>query len=195
MTITETLLALVPVHGSVLVGAITFAACLAAPVPASLAMLAAGAFAATGDLSLPGVAGAALAGAVLGDQAGWWLGRTGAGWLARATARPSRARLLARARRQLDESAFATVYLSRWLFSPLGPYVNLTAGAMRLDWGRFTLGSVTGEATWVALYVGLGWGFAAQVDRLGSLMGSLAGFAAALGIAALLARALWRRRD
>jgi membrane protein DedA with SNARE-associated domain len=98
-----------------------------------------------------------------------------------------------RARKQLDSNAFTAVYLSRWLFSPLGPWVNLTAGAMRLDWRRFTLGSVTGEATWVALYVGLGWGFAAQVDRLGSLMGSLAGFAAALGIAGLLARALWRR--
>lgn len=194
MTLTETLLGLVPVYGAGLVGAITFASCLALPVPSSLAMLAAGAFAATGDLSLVAVIGAALAGAVLGDQAGWWLGRSGAAWLARATARPSRARLMARARKQLDGNAFATVYLTRWLFSPLGPYVNLTAGAMRLGWRRFTLGSVTGEATWVALYVGLGWGFAAQVDRLGSLMGNLAGFAAALGIAALLARALWRRR-
>ena len=194
MTITESLLALVPVYGAALVGAITFAACIALPVPASLAMLAAGAFAATGDLSLAAVAGAALAGAVLGDQAGWFLGRSGAGWLARAAARPSRARLLARARRQLDGNAFTAVYLSRWLFSPLGPWVNLSAGAMRLDWRRFTLGSVTGEATWVVLYVGLGWAFAAQVDRLGSLMGSLAGFAAALGIAGLLARALWRRR-
>ena len=194
MTITESLLALVPVYGAALVGGITFASCLALPVPSSLAMLAAGAFAATGDLSLPAVAGAALAGAVLGDQAGWFLGRSGAGWLARATARPSRARLIARASRQLNESAFATVYLSRWLFSPLGPWVNLTAGAMRMDWRHFTLGSVTGEATWVALYVGLGWSFAAQVDRLGSLMGSLAGFAAALGIAGLLARALSRRR-
>lgn len=194
MTLTETLLGLVPVYGAGLVGAITFASCLALPVPSSLAMLAAGAFAATGDLSLVAVIGAALAGAVLGDQAGWWLGRSGAAWLARATARPSRARLMARARKQLDGNAFATVYLTRWLFSPLGPYVNLTAGAMRLGWRRFTLGSVTGEATWVALYVGLGWGFAAQVDRLGSLMGNLAGLAAALGIAALLARALWRRR-
>lgn len=194
MTITESLLALVPVYGAALVGGITFASCLALPVPSSLAMLAGGAFAATGDLSLPAVAGAALAGAVLGDQAGWFLGRSGAGWLARATARPSRARLMERARKQLDGNAFVTVYLSRWLFSPLGPWVNLTAGAMRMDWRRFTLGSVSGEATWVALYVGLGWGFAAQVDRLGSLMGSLAGFAAALGIAGLLARALWQHR-
>lgn len=194
MTLTETLLGLVPVYGSALVGGITFASCLALPVPASLAMLAAGAFAATGDLSLAAVGGAALAGAMLGDQAGWWLGRSGAGWLARATARPSRARLMNRARKQLDSNAFTAVYFSRWLFSPLGPWVNMAAGAMRMDWRRFTLGSVTGEATWVVLYVGLGWGFAAQVDRLGSLMGSLAGFVAAGGVAAVLGRLLLRRR-
>lgn len=191
---TETLLALVPEYGALLVAAITFASCLALPVPASLAMLAGGAFAATGDLSLAGVSGAALAGAVLGDQAGWWLGRSGSGLLARLTARPDRARLLAQARHRLDRHAGPTVYLTRWLFSPLGPWVNLAAGATGLGWARFTLASISGEATWVALYVGLGWAFAAQVDRLGSLMGSLAGFAAAAGVAALLLRLLWKHR-
>jgi membrane protein DedA with SNARE-associated domain len=194
VTLTESLLALVPVYGAALVGGITFASCLALPVPSSLAMLAAGAFAATGDLSLAAVVGAAIVGAVAGDQAGWWLGRSGAGWLARASARPSRARLMDRARKQLDGNAFATIYLTRWLFSPLGPWVNLAAGAMRIGWGRFTLGSVSGEATWVALYVGLGWGFAAQVDRMGSLMGSLAGFAAAAGLAGVLGHQLLRQR-
>lgn len=193
-SLTETLLALVPDYGAALVGTITFASCLALPVPASLAMLAGGAFAATGDLSLVAVSGAALAGAVSGDQAGWWLGRSGSGLLARLTARPDRARLLALARHRLDQHAGPTVYLTRWLFSPLGPWVNLAAGATGLGWTRFTLASISGEATWVALYVGLGWAFAAQVDRLGSLMGSLAGFAAAAGVAALLVRLLWKHR-
>ena len=194
-SLTETLLALVPVHGAWLVGVITFASCLALPVPSSLAMLAGGAFAAVGDLSLPAVAGAALTGAVLGDQAGWWLGRSGSAVLARATATPARARLLAEARLRLARNAFVTVYLTRWLFSPLGPWVNLAAGATGLGWARFSIGSVTGELTWVVLYVGLGWAFAAQVDRLGSLMGNLAGLVAAAGVAALLLHVLWRRRQ
>lgn len=192
-SLTETLLALVPEHGAWLVGVITFASCLALPVPASLAMLAAGAFAATGDLTLASVAGLALAGAVLGDQGGYLIGRKGSGLLDRASRNPARARMLASARTRLAEQALATVYLSRWLFSPLGPWVNLAAGATRLDWRRFTLGSITGEATWVALYVGLGWGFAAQVDRMGELLGNLGGAILAGTAALFLARALWRR--
>lgn len=192
-SLTETLLALVPEYGALLVAVITFASCLALPVPASLAMLASGAFAATGDLSLIGVSAAALAGAVLGDQSGWWAGRSGAGLLARLTAQPDRARLLARAETRLNHHAFATVYLSRWLFSPLGPWVNLAAGAMRMTWPRFTLGSLAGEATWVALYVGLGWAFASQVDRLADILANLGGFVAAAGVAAVLARLVWRR--
>jgi membrane protein DedA with SNARE-associated domain len=192
-TITETLLALVPEYGSAMVGAVTFASCLALPVPASLVMLAGGAFAATGDLSLTVVASAALVGAVAGDQAGWLVGRSGSGLLRRVAASPARRQMLARARSRLERNDLVTVYLTRWLFSPLGPWVNLAAGATGLRWHRFTLGSIAGELTWVALYVGLGWAFAAQVDRLGSLMGNLTGFAAAAGVAALLARALWRR--
>ncbi|MDP2086994.1 MAG: VTT domain-containing protein [Gemmobacter sp.] len=192
--LTEALLALVPEYGAVLVAAITFASCLALPVPASLAMLAGGAFAATGDLSLVGVSAAALAGAVLGDQAGWWLGRSGSGLLARLTAQPDRAVLMARASARLDRHALPTVYLTRWLFSPLGPWVNLAAGAARLGWARFTLGSVTGEATWVALYVGLGWAFASQVDRLGEVLANLGGFVATAAIAAGLATLVWRKR-
>ncbi len=47
---TETLLALVPEWGAVLLALVNVLACLALPVPASLVMLAAGAFAAAGDL-------------------------------------------------------------------------------------------------------------------------------------------------
>jgi membrane-associated protein len=191
-SLTETLLALVPVHGAWLVGAITFASCLALPVPSSLALLAAGAFAATGDLSLFQVGAAALGGAVLGDQTGYLLGRRGAGWVARATHSPPRASLMAKARDKLAHQALATVFLTRWLFSPLGPWVNLAAGATHLNWRRFAIGSVTGEAVWVALYIGLGWAFAAQVDRMGALLGNAGAALLALLGTVVLARALWR---
>lgn len=193
-TISEYLLTLVPEYGPALIGAVTFASCVALPVPASLVMLAGGAFAASGDLAPVTVAGAALGGAVLGDQAGWRLGRSGAALLNRFASTPARRQLLDRAQARLDRHALPTVYLSRWLFSPLGPWVNFAAGATGLGWGRFTLASVSGEATWVALYVGLGWAFAAQVDRLGSLVGNLSGFAAAAAVAAVLGRAIWHRR-
>ena len=54
-------LAQLPLYGPALLGITTFLSCLALPVPSSLMMIAAGAFVASGDLSLPMVAATAYA--------------------------------------------------------------------------------------------------------------------------------------
>jgi len=193
--LTDTLLALVLIYGPVMIGGVTFASCLALPVPASLVMLAGGAFAATGDLSLGLVMALAFAGGVAGDQVGYLVGARAGGRYARwSIATPRRTRLTQEARQRLSDHAFVTVYLTRWLLSPLGPWVNLAAGAMRLNWARFSLASLLGEATWVGLYVGLGWAFASQVDRLGTLTGNLGGLVLALALVAGALVALRRLR-
>ena len=151
---TATLLALVPTYGLWLLAACTFASCLAIPAPASILLLAAGGFVASGDLPLIGCVLAALAGALLGDQAGYQAGRWGgAPLLDRAG---SRVALLAKAREHLGRRGDMAVFLSRWLLSEIGPFVNLAAGASGLPWARFTLWSVVGEAIWVGLYIGVG---------------------------------------
>ena len=189
--LSEVLLALVPVYGAGLLFVITFLSCLALPVPSSLAMLAGGAFAAVGDLSLAAIAGAALVGALLGDQTGYAIGVRGGGVLARMTRRKRAGAMVARAQAELTRRAWSAVFFSRWLVSPLGPWVNLAAGATRLNWARFSSASVAGESVWVVTYVGLGWGFAAQIDQIGAIMGSLSGAVAAAAAAALGLRALW----
>jgi membrane protein DedA with SNARE-associated domain len=184
---TESLLALVPVWGLWLVGATTFLSCLALPVPASLVMLAAGGFAAAGDLVLWQVAGAALAGAVAGDHAGYLIGRrAGAAVLARLARAPARAAAVARARATLHRNAAATVFLSRWLLSPLGPYVNLAGGATGLPLVRFTPAEIAGETLWVAAYTLLGYAFADRIVALGGLLGNASGALAAGAVAVLL---------
>ena len=60
---TDWLLALVPTYGLWLIAATTLASCLALPIPASVIMLAAGGFAAAGDLVVWQVIGSALTGA------------------------------------------------------------------------------------------------------------------------------------
>ena len=74
---TATLLALVPTYGLWLLAVCTFASCMAIPLPASILLLAAGGFVASGDLPLVGCVIASLAGALLGDQAGYHVGRFG----------------------------------------------------------------------------------------------------------------------
>lgn len=182
---TETLLSLVTGYGATALALITFLSCLALPVPASLAMLAGGGFVAADDLELVPTLLAALAGAVMGDNLGFAAGRfAGSGLVERLATRPKRGALLRRASADLDRNAPSIVYLSRWLVSPLGPYVNLVAGATGLPWSRFVLADLAGEATWVTLYVGLGYAFADSIDALSDILGNLTGLLAALAVAA-----------
>lgn len=181
----ETLLALVPTYGFWLLAVCTFCSCLALPIPASILMMAAGGFAAAGDLSLTASGLAALGGAVTGDQVGYIAGRKGgAGLTARLGAR---AAPLAKATDLLARRGGVAVFLSRWLVSALGPYVNLAAGAAGLSWPRFTLWAVMGEAVWVGLYLGTGYSFAGNLqaasDMALDLLGFLAAGAVAIGLA------------
>lgn len=189
----EMFFALVSDWGAPALALATFLSCLALPVPVSLMMLAAGAFIATGDLSAAAVVGAALFGAVLGDQAGYQIGRLGGAVLrARLGRRPARARLIAAAEARITQSGWVAVFLSRWLFSPLGPYVNLLAGGAGMNWMQFTLPAALGELAWVTVYVGLGYGFASQISAIGDILGSLVGLVTSLALAAMLGRAVFR---
>lgn len=191
---TDALLALVPQYGAALLMVVTFLSCLALPVPASIMMLTGGAFAAGGDLSLLSVGGAAFAGAVAGDQAGYAIGRFGEGWIDRQTrAHPRRLALLERARAFSRRWGGPGVFFSRWLVSPLGPYVNFLSGAADVGWRRFALWAMAGEAVWVGLYVGLGYGFASRLEAVAEILGNVSGALAAGLVTVLLGLFLWKR--
>lgn len=189
---TETLLALVPVHGLWLLALATFLSCLALPIPSSVLMLAAGGFAAAGDLQLWAVVAVAVGGAVVGDQLGYVIGRRGgAALLDRLERDPRRGAVLARARDLMRRRGGLAVFLSRWLFSPLGPYVNLMAGAARQPRLAFTLWSLSGEALWCGLYVLAGHAFAGNLAAASDMLGSVLGLVASGTAAAALGWALW----
>lgn len=197
---TELFLEAVSSYGVAAVLVATYLSCLALPIPSSLMMLAGGAFSATGDLTLWTVAGSAFAGAIAGDQTGFGIGRYGGHKLTGRIARNrSRAAVLARARKTVDRYGGLGVFFSTWLVAPLGPWVNVVAGATGLHWLRFTIWDVAGEAIWVTLYVGLGYSFASNIEMLADILGNSAGFLAAavvtvvLGL--LLRDALRRDRD
>ncbi len=181
---TDWLLGLVPQYGMYLLALGTFSSCLALPIPASILMIAAGGFVASGDLSLATSAGAALAGAVIGDQAGYFGGRWGGtllfDWLGSRTAP------LEKARGALAARGGIAVFLSRWLVSALGPYVNFAAGAAGLPWLQFTLWAVLGEAVWVAVYIGAGFAFSGNLTAASGMafdiLGVLAAGAVAVGL-------------
>ncbi|MBA1148753.1 DedA family protein [Ectothiorhodospiraceae bacterium WFHF3C12] len=184
---TDTLFLLVANYGALSLFVVTFLSCVAVPVPSSLMMLTGGAFAASGDLVLGSTALAAYVGALGGDQLGYFLGRSGAPALERwASRRRPRALLLGRARASIQRWGGLGVFLSRWLVSPLGPYVNFAAGAGKMHWLRFTVWGAAGEAVWVALYVGLGYVFARNLTAVAEFASDLTGLIAGGVVSVLL---------
>lgn len=190
----ETVLSLLTDYGVWLLFIGTFLSCLALPVPASLMMLVGGGFAASGDMSLWTAGLAAWGGAVSGDQTGYGLGRIGGarldGWLAR---HPARSRVMRRARGFMTDWGGAGVFLSRWLVSPLGPYVNFAGGATRMHWPRFLVWGMLGEAAWVIIYTGLGYGFSGHILAVADIAGNVSGLLAAGCVTLGLGVWLWRR--
>lgn len=189
---TDTIFALVTTWGALVIFASSFLSCLALPIPTSLMMLSGGAFVAAGDLALWQVIAGAWGGAILGDQTGYLIGRHGGAPLVDRIARtPARRAVLTRARRLVDRRGGLGVFFSTWLFAPLGPWVNFIAGTTGLNWLRFTIWDVLGETIWVTVYVGLGYGFASQIEAVSDILGSAVGLLAGLAVA--LAMGVWIR--
>ncbi|NHB77211.1 DedA family protein [Rhodobacter calidifons] len=186
------MLELVPTYGIWLLAATTFLSCLALPIPASILMLTAGGFVAAEEMVLWQTFAAAAIGGSLGDQVGYWTGRkAGAPLLTRLRRDPARDKLLGRAVAIMERKGLLAVFLTRWLISPLGPWVNLTAGSTGYGWGRFTMAGIAGEAVWAGTYVGAGYAFAGNVSAAGDLIGSVLGIVAGAAGVVILGYWLW----
>lgn len=183
----EAILALVPAYGAAALFVVAALGCFGVPVPGSLALLAAGAFIASGDMDPAPALLAAYAGALAGDQSGYWLGAlAGPRIEARLAARASGAAALARARALAARSGAAGVFLSRWLVSPLGPPLNLVAGSLGMRWARYSLAGAAGEAVWVGGYAALGFAFAGSIGAIAALLGDLTWTLAAGAVSVVL---------
>src|SRR5262249_57803563 len=65
------------------------------------------------------------------------------------------------------------IFFSRWLVTPLGPWLNLTSGIASYSWPRFVFWDALGNVIWVVLYVLLGYFFNDRVQEIAALMGDL----------------------
>lgn len=193
---TDTLLALVPTYGVWLILLALPLSCLALPVPSSILVMTAGGFAAAGDMTLWQVQLAAFAGFVAGDQLTYGIARNaGPPLVERMKASPKVGALFSRAETLVNSRGSTAVFLSRTIFSPLGPYVGYLSGALKLRWLRFTVAAILGAACWSVAYSSLGYVFATQVTQVASLISNALGFilagAAAAGLIWYLTRS-WR---
>ena len=191
---TDTLLALVPTYGIWLILLSLILSCLALPVPSSILVMAAGAFAAAGDLLLWQVQLAAFTGFIVGDQIAYFAARYGGSpFIGLLKSKRKLAEPVAKAERLLARYGALSVFLSRTVLSPLGAYIGYLSGALRLRWSRFTAAAIAGAICWCAGYSLLGYFFAARIAQLAEIIGNVIGFTLAGAFAASLGWYLWSR--
>jgi len=166
------------------------------PVPGEAALVTAGILASRGHFEIEWVIVVAAAGAIVGDNIGYWIGRKGGRRIIRRwewTQRVS-ARFLPPAERYFERHGGKTVFVARFIgiLRVAGAWI---AGISRMHWWRFLAWNAAGGICW-AILVGLvsyyaGEAAAHAIERWGLIGGAVA---AVLGVLVVLAAHLVGRR-
>ena len=167
-------------YGAPSFGLILFLAALGIPFPASLLLIAAGAFSQQGFLDWVSIALSGFLGAVLGDAISFGMGFYAKNWVSR---RFEGSPTWKSARDTFDSRAGMAVYLTRFLITALAVPTNLIAGGSGIQFRRFLLYDSLGELTWVVLYGGLGYLFGSQWELVSDFISNFGGLI--LGIVVL----------
>jgi membrane protein DedA with SNARE-associated domain/membrane-associated phospholipid phosphatase len=166
---------------------------LGIPLPGETAVVTAAAWAALGHLSIYAVVATAAAGAIIGDNGGYWIGRTGGVALVRRYGRIIHLNEahLERARRFFERHGAKTVFFGRFI-ALLRTWAAVLAGAARMPYGTFMLYNALGAVCWAIVVGALGYVFGRNLPRLERYMGQ-ASLAGALLVALVVGLALgWR---
>ena len=166
------------------------------PLPGETALVAASIFASQGHLNIVEVIVVAAAAAIIGDNLGYWVGRTGGRRLLErfGPLRRWSGRTLPRTERFFERHGGKTIFLARF-FSVLRVTAAWLAGMARMDWWRFFFWNALGGICWsllvglIAYYVGH-----AAADAIGRY--GLIGGAAVVAIVAVVLVAIhyWKKR-
>lgn len=189
----DQILSLLSLYGVTMMFGILIVSSAGIPLPMTLMLIAAGSFVAQGEMNLVPVLSMGSAGAVIGDQIGYAIGRWGGRRVAYRIAK------WIGGEEKLKQAEAATrhwggwgIFLSRWLITPLGPTLNVTSGMSGYPWHRFLLFDVLGEVLWVVLYVGLGEMFSDRVEALSEMIGNISWGLIGLIVAVILGRKVFQ---
>jgi membrane protein DedA with SNARE-associated domain len=151
------------------------------PLPGESALVAAGVYAgATGHLSIVNVIIAAAAGAITGDNCGFWIGRAFGTRLLERFGKyigltPSRLML---GRYLFEQHGGKIVFFGRFI-AFLRVFAALLAGANRYAWPSFLLYNAAGGTTWATVISLAAYVFGDAITRVSGIVG-LVGLAFAL---------------
>jgi len=166
---------------------------LGIPLPGETVLVTAGALAALGHLSIWWVIATAAVGGIVGDAAGYWIGRLGGLALLKryGSVIGFDDKKLASVHTFFEKHGPKTVFLGRFI-ALLRTWAALLAGTAEMRYGVFTFYNVLGGITWAALFGALGYLFGQSLPLLEQYIGQ-ASLAAVLLVALVVALALgWR---
>jgi membrane protein DedA with SNARE-associated domain len=183
-------------YGLVLLFALVAMESAGIPLPGETALVAAAVLASQGHYSIVWVIVIASAGAIVGDNIGYWIGRLGGRRLLERwepIARYSR-RALPPAERFFDKHGGKTVFIGRFV-AVLRVTAAWLAGISHMPWWRFICWNAAGGIIWATLVGTLAYYVGKAAADAVSRYGLYAfGGLAVLGIAAFVGLHFWRRR-
>ena len=161
-------------------------------VPSETSVIAAGVLAARGDLVLVLVIAFAAAGAIVGDNISYFIGRTVGHRIVERFFSGERRKRLEQAERGLAERGGYLILVAR--FIPGGrTAVTLAAGTLEFPWRRFIAWDVAAGLIWGAYAASLGY-FGGRTFEESPLKGLALAFGIAVGVTVAVEIVRWVRR-
>jgi membrane-associated protein len=161
-------------------------------VPSETSVILAGVLASTGDLMLFAVILVAAAGAILGDNTAYAIGRTIGDWLVRRFFSGERRKRIDWAEEQIEERGGYLILVGR--FIPGGrTAVTLACGLLEMRWRRFISFDVAAGLMWASYAALLGY-FGGKAFEEQPWKGFVVAFVVALAITGAIELYRWLRK-
>ncbi len=147
------------------------------PIPITLLLLAAGAFAALGDFNFVLLFFISFSALICGDNTGYWIGRIWGSKVLNGVEHSKRwDRLIPPSRIVQSRQYFRlrgglAIFLSRFLVSALGGIINLLSGSELYPYRNFLFFDSSGEALGAIIPLLLGYIFGASWEAIGDVLG------------------------
>ncbi len=176
-------------YGPPVIGAVLLLGGIGLPVPASLLVIAAGAFSQQGMIDPISSALVGFIAVVCGDAICYWIGKKAVGVV---SPRFVSANNLQFAGRQFARFGGGLIIASRSILSSVAVPTNLTAGSSAYPFTRYLLYDMIGEIIWILGYGSLGYVFGTAWEDISDFITNTGGFLGMLVITGILAYILFR---
>jgi membrane protein DedA with SNARE-associated domain len=161
------------------------------PLPASLVVIAAGAFSQQEILDPAATAAVGLMAVTIGDSISYFIGRKSSHLL---VPRFINKNAIDSARKSLEKYGGGLIIATRSILAALAAPTNIIAGSTGYPFTRFLLFDFVGELIWIIGYGSLGYLFGTEWEPVSDFLSNTGGFIAAIFLITFTGYSLWKTR-